>query len=144
MDISETKEELLNCKDCQYFTFNNQTHLVKVIKCYDGDTLYCVFKHDGDYYKFRIRMNGYDTAEMKPSKKIPEQERVEIKRRALEAKKRLEELTMDDLVYLECDKFDKYGRILGVVKKNLDDEKSVNDIMVEEGHGVVYHGGTKG
>ena len=143
MNILETEDELKNCEECQYFSFSGQTHLIKVIKCYDGDTLYCIFKHDGGYYKFKIRMDGYDTAEMKPSRKIPDQERDEIKKRALEAKKRLEELTMNQLVYLECREFDKYGRILGVIKRELDDKKSVNDMMIEEGHGVVYHGGTK-
>ena len=40
-------------------------------------------------------------------------------------------------------KFDKYGRLLGTVKLNHSDKKTVNDIMVEEGHGYPYYGGTK-
>ena len=38
--------------------------------------------------------------------------------------------------------FDKYGRLL-VNVYNLVDKKSVNDMMVEEGFGKMYDGGTK-
>ena len=142
-DIIETAEELAQFDDCDYFTFDGQTHLVKVVKCYDGDTFYCIFKCNGKYSKFKIRMLGYDSYEMKPSKSIPEIERKEIKRRAKAAKERLEELILNKNVYLICHEFEKYGRILGTVKININDTKSVNELMVEEGHGYEYHGGTK-
>jgi endonuclease YncB( thermonuclease family) len=52
----------------------------------------------------------------------------------------LEELILNKNVYLLCKDFDKYGRILGVVKYNLSDKKTINDIMLEEGHGDPYFG----
>jgi endonuclease YncB( thermonuclease family) len=126
-----------------YFSFNDEVHLAKIVKCYDGDSIYCVFKHNKKYQKFKIRMDGYDSPEMKPSRKLDDEVREDIKRRAKLAKKRIEELILDKNVYLFCHGFDKYGRILGTVKINLDDSATVNEIMVEEGHGYLYEGGTK-
>ena len=37
--------------------------------------------------------------------------------------------------------FDKYGRLLVKLYKN--NNSLINDIMINEGHGYVYHGGTK-
>ena len=142
--IIETEEQLNNCTDeCNLFTFNGEIHLAKVVKCYDGDTFYCIFMHDGRLQKFHIRMYGYDSCEMKPSLSIPSKERIELKRKAQLAKKRIEQLILNKNVYLFCLGFDKYGRILGNVKLNKDDEKTINDTMLEEGHGSAYFGGTK-
>lgn len=142
-DIIETEQELLECKDCPVFTFDGEIHLAKVVKCYDGDTLYCIFKHNNKYNTFHVRMYGYDSPEMKPSTTIPENERKNIKQKALEAKYRLEGLTLNKNVYLFCKGFDKYGRILGIVKTNINDNKSINEVMIEEGHGYNYFGGIK-
>ena len=145
MSIKETPEELNEfSKNTPLFNFNNEMHLAKVVKCYDGDTIHCIFKHDDKYQKFSIRMYSYDTPELRPSKNIPQKERLLEIKKAKEAKKRLQELILDKLVYLECKGFDKYGRILGIVKLSLDDKKSVNDMMVEEGFGKLYFGGSKG
>ena len=142
-NIIETNDELNKYDDCDFFSFNGEIHLAKVISCYDGDTFYCIFQCNGNYSKFKIRMYGYDSAEMKPSKSIPEDQRQEIKAKAIAAKHRLEELILNKNIYLFCKEFEKYGRILANVKLNLDDEKTINDIMVNEGHGYPYFGGTK-
>ena len=142
-NIIETEQELNECKNCAIFTFDGEIHLVKVIKCYDGDTIHCIFKCNNKYSIFNVRMYGYDSAEMKPSKSIPEPQRSEIKRNAVKAKEKLEELILNKNVYLFCKGFDKYGRILGIIKTNIDDNKSINDIVIEEGYGYVYYGGTK-
>ena len=47
------------------------------------------------------------------------------------------------LVYLKCGKFDKYGRLLGTIFLNEHDTVSVNELMVNNGYGYEYHGGTK-
>lgn len=145
MSIIETIEELEQCdkNNCKFFTFCC-VHLAKVIYCYDGDTIHCIFKHNDVYQKFRIRMNGYDCCEMKPSKKIESKIRAELIVKAKEAKARLEELILGKNVYLFCDGLDKYGRILGTVRFVNDVESvSVNQMMINEGYGYVYEGGTK-
>ena len=48
-----------------------------------------------------------------------------------------------DIPAKECFDFDKYGRIL-VKVYNIDDVSlSINDIMINEGHGKIYDGGKK-
>jgi endonuclease YncB( thermonuclease family) len=47
------------------------------------------------------------------------------------------------LVYIRCGKFDKYGRLLGDIFINKKDKISVNELMVANGYGYKYHGGTK-
>ena len=89
--IIETETELNSeeiCK-CKFFTFTG-VHLAKVVKCYDGDTIHCIFKIDGNYHKFKIRMDGYDSAEMKPSLKLDPTIRKELKEKALLAKQNLD------------------------------------------------------
>jgi endonuclease YncB( thermonuclease family) len=86
---------------------------------------------------------GYDTAEMKPSK--TKENRLEEKELALKAKNRLEELLnkhITKLIKIQCLEFDKYGRLL-INVWNMVDSKSINEIMIEEGHGKAYAGGTK-
>lgn len=133
----------MNSNDSIFFTFEGETHLAKITKCYDGDTVHCVFKHNGAYQKFHVRMDGYDSWEMRPNKSIPEPKRSELIQKANIAKERLQELILNKIVYVTCGTFDKYGRILGTIKLAVDDAKTVNDMMIEEGHGYVYHGGTK-
>ena len=48
----------------------------------------------------------------------------------------------NQLVYLKCGKFDKYGRLLGYVYIE-DDTESVNEMMIKNNHAYEYHGGTK-
>lgn len=144
MNFNENVEELEKYnKDTPFYTYAGQVHLAKVVKCVDGDTVYCVFKQGDTYHKFNIRMAGYDSPEMRPSKKIPEEKRVEIKEKALLAKNRLKELIGNKCIYLFCEGDDKYGRILGTIKLQIDDERSINQQMIDEGHGYPYNGGTK-
>mgnify|MGYP003682290127 FL=1 len=49
----------------------------------------------------------------------------------------------NQLVYLKCSKFDKYGRVLGDIFINKYDTKSVNEIMIDNDYAYEYHGGTK-
>lgn len=112
----------------------------KVVHCYDGDTIHCVMLFNGVYNRFKVRMSGYDTAEMKPKKALGLEVCEKIKEEAHAAKDRLCALILNKCVKLDCDGFDKYGRLLGTV---FCDEINVNDLMVEEGFGYVYNGGTK-
>jgi endonuclease YncB( thermonuclease family) len=142
--IQETINELAKCDgNCPSFTLDGEIHLAKVVKCYDGDTIHCVFKHDNRYLKFNVRMMGYDSSEMQPKKTIEEGKRKEIKAKAVMAKKRLEDLILGKNVYLFCGPFDKYGRLLGTIRLGMDDGITVNQMMIDEGHGYVYVGGTK-
>ena len=146
--VKETEEiisKLLLCdKKTPVFTLEGQTKLCKVVDIYDGDTCRVVFNHNGCINKWNVRMNGYDSPEMRPSRSLPNRE--EIKKKAVESKEYLRSLvanSAEQLVYVKCGGFDKYGRLLGELYVNLEDEKSVNQQMIDNGHGYEYHGGTK-
>jgi endonuclease YncB( thermonuclease family) len=119
-------------KNTQEFNFNNCTKIAKVVDVYDGDTVKACFSIDNSliFYKFNIRLYGYNSEEIRQKKDEPLRE--QKKELAIKQKKALEEMVLDKIVHIECLGFDKYGRILG--KIFLDNEKKtcVNDIMVQD------------
>ena len=139
-----TKLELIKTdKDVNYFNFDGKTFIAKPCHVYDGDTFSVIFDYKGELIKYRCRCYGYDTPEMRPSLKKPD--RLKEKELALIAKNRMIELLEahpSKLIKIECLKFDKYGRILIKAYNNVH-EKSINELMVEEGYGKWYNGGTK-
>ena len=144
-ESDEIIQQLKVCdKKTPKFSLQGLTKICKVVDIYDGDTCRVVFNHNGCINKWNIRMNGYDSPEMRPSRNL--ENRDEIKKKALESKNFLKSLVAnspEQLVYLKCGGFDKYGRLLGELYVNLDDEKSVNQQMIDNNYGYVYHGGTK-
>jgi len=121
-----------------YFT------IAKVVSVYDGDTCRVVIPYKDDFYKWNVRLDGYDTPEMRPSKSKPNRDK-EIEA-AKEAKKFLISKVMstpEQLIFIKCKNFDKYGRLLADIYLNMKDTISVNDLMVQNGHGYLYNGGTK-
>lgn len=145
-NFEKTNEKLLNIKDAKdvpYFSFSGKTFIAKHCNIYDGDTFSVIFEHNGELIKYKCRCMGYDCAEMKPNKDKPNRD--EEKELAIKAKNRLEELLnkhSTKLIKIECLQFDKYGRLL-INVYNMVDEKSINQIMIDEGHGKPYIGGTK-
>ncbi len=144
---SNTETRLMSAKedDIPYFTFNGKTFLAKPVNVYDGDTFSIIFEYTpgGELIKYRCRCYGYDSAEMKPRLDFAGREEEIVKANA--AKARLIELLgahPTGLVKVECLDFDKYGRILVKVWNQVS-SFSVNDMMVAEGHGKPYFGGTK-
>lgn len=117
------------------------SYYAKIVDVYDGDTITVCFYRNKECIKVKCRMYGYDSPEMRPSKKLENRE--EIKKNAILARDRLSELTNknNNIVKIECLEFDKYGRVLTKVY-SLENEY-INDIMVNENHGVPYFGGKK-
>lgn len=115
------------------FTFDGQVKIAKCVDVYDGDTITVVFKHDNKYQKFKVRMLGYDSPELRTRD-------ADEKEYAREAKKQLSEKLLGKIFKLECGKFDKYGRLLGTVVLN---GVNINEWMIESNMGVRYDGGTK-
>jgi endonuclease YncB( thermonuclease family) len=126
-----------------YFTFSGKTLIAKPCNIYDGDTFSICFVEENRVVKWRCRCLGYDSPEMKPLLKNPNREKE--KELAQLAKQRFEQLLFKNpsgLVRVVCGDFDKYGRVLGTIFNDIDEE-SINSIMIKEGHGKVYDGGTK-
>ena len=143
-DGDDIINQLNTCdKNTPVFSLNGDIKLCKVVDIYDGDTIKVVFLDNNRVNKWNIRMEGYDSPEMRPSRKL--ENRDEIKKKAIESKNYLKSLIMNDnqFVYLKCGKFDKYGRLLGCVYINKTDQESVNDLMIKNNYAYEYHGGTK-
>ncbi len=67
----------------------------------------------------------------------------EKKKKGHAAKARLKELIKENKneFILTSHGLGKFGRVLGEIF--LDDDRNVNDILIEEGHAYEYHGGNK-
>jgi len=122
------------------FTLDKKILEAKIVSVYDGDTCFAVFAiHNNTFVKFRIRMQGYDSPEMKPRLDKIDREKEIIK--AKKAKEELEKLVLHKIVYLHCGKWDKYGRLLATIYTR--DNINVNQYMINNNFGYIYHGGTK-
>ena len=125
--------------DIPIFSLNGYKSICRVVDVYDGDSCTIIFEWEGKMRKFKCRCNGYDSPEMKPRLII--ENRDEIIKNAKLAKERLCELTKD-CIRVKCLEFDKYGRLL-VELYTFYSKESINQKMINEGHGYEYHGGTK-
>lgn len=137
------------------FTLNGIKTYARLVDVYDGDTMTCVFPIFGDnYFKFNIRLNGIDTAEMKS----------EFKNIALDARHKILNYLCEDIynlnvdchrsdiqdflkrnvitVWLECHDFDKYGRILGDIYKSKE-TISLSNVLLNANLAYKYNGGKK-
>ena len=125
--------------DIPIFSLNGYKAICRVVDVYDGDSCTIIFEWEGKMRKFKCRCNGYDSPEMKPRLII--ENRDQIIKNAKLAKERLYELTKD-CIRVKCLEFDKYGRLL-VELYTFYSKESINQKMINEGHGYEYHGGTK-
>jgi endonuclease YncB( thermonuclease family) len=131
---------------------------------YDGDTCKIVLAINNNLQKFNCRLLGLDTPEMKPPINKLNRE-MEILN-AHKCRNRLLQLTTTcncnidsvlkktdikallksnkHILMIKCHDFDKYGRLL-VELLTVGDEinKTVNQILIDEGYAKSYDGGTK-
>ena len=114
---------------------------VKVLKIVDGDTVdvdidlgFGIVLTDE-----RVRIMGIDTPESRTSDKVE-------KVFGLASKNRLKELLDKEAILITFDDKNgedmkgKFGRVLGDFKVG---DKTVTEILIEEGHAVKYHGQAK-
>lgn len=144
LHFSSLEKQLNSCDNkTPLFSLEDKVKLCKVVNVYDGDTCKVVFRLNDQVHRWNIRMDGYDTPEMRPSKSKPNRDEEIIAAKA--AKEYLKGLVMNEnqLVYIKCGKFDKYGRLLGTLYIKKNDLISVNQMMIDNKHGYPYHGGTK-
>lgn len=126
-----------------YFSFKGKIFNARCCSVYDGDTFTALFIYNGEFIKYKCRCYGYDSPEMKPLlSKLNREEEIQLAHKAKERFIELVEKSKNNLIRIECLDFDKYGRILVNVYNGVD-KQSINDIMISEGHGKPYFGGTK-
>lgn len=143
-----------NVEDYPLFSLKGFKTYAKLLANYDGDTGDIFFIYKDIPMRVKARFYGYDCSEMKPALNDPKRE--EKKTKAVMAKKRLWELCTnknenekhETLIYIHCYDYDKYGRLMVVayqlpVDENELFENSINNKMIQEGHGYNYYGGKK-
>jgi endonuclease YncB( thermonuclease family) len=112
----------------------------KVISVYDADTVTIAVPLNEKLYKVRCRLLGIDSAE-KRTKNIEE------KKVANEATEWLRSQINNQIIWVKCGKWDKYGgRVLGTLymtEKDMNDNSSVNMMIVDKGYAYKYDGKKK-
>lgn len=157
MDISSVKEFYKqHGGNTPFFTLNGIKDYARVTEVYDGDTITIVMNISGSFLKFKCRMMGIDTCEIRS--KNPKNKELAIKARnrliQLITDKQVDEASkkkdvssfLDEDVYVvwvHCLEFDKYGRALIQCFKSPVSTKSFSEILVEEKLAYKYEGDTK-
>ena len=111
--------------DVDFFNLNGFKTWAKCVKVYDGDTGTFVFFFNNKPFKFRVRLAGIDTPEIKSNN--PDEMAVGIL-----ARNKLQGLIYDKLVFLECLRWDKYGRLLAKIYSDNIIQKSINQTLIDE------------
>ena len=122
-----------------FHSYKNEQDICKVIKCYDGDSIHIIRMIGKIPYRFRCRLSGIDTAEIR-SKNIEE------KKFAIKTRDYLANLILNQYVWITFGEFDKYGRLLCTIYLTHKDTKhnhSINERLIEEGYAQPYNGDTK-
>jgi endonuclease YncB( thermonuclease family) len=130
----------INPDDVPLFSLEGLWVSCRVISVYDGDSCTVIFKLGKDMAKFKVRMEGYDSPEMRPRLNSPGRD--EEKRKAIIAKDALIAKTHNRVIIMCCGKWDKYGRLLGTLYEN-ENKNNINKWMIDSGYGYPYDGGTK-
>lgn len=116
------------------FSLNEKIIYGKVVSVYDGDSINVCFPFKGEMTRWKCRLSGIDTPELR-SKNDKEKEK------AYEVRDLLRIKILNQMVNIHCEKFDKYGRLL--VRIFTVEDECVNDWLISEGHANIYYGGTK-
>jgi micrococcal nuclease len=121
--------------DTPFFSLNGTSTSATIVKVYDGDTIHAVFDFMGKPFKWKCRIAHVDTPELRTKNE-------EEKKRGYAVRDQLSELILNKVVQLDCQEFDKYGRLL--VEITIPETKvRVHEWLVENGHAKAYEGGTK-
>lgn len=125
----------------RYFSYDGKKLKARIVEVYDGDTCTAIFRQNGNsgpLIKYKIRLIGIDSPELKPRLICPNREKIIENAKA--SKKVVEDKILGRIVTLECGGFDKYGRILATIHVG---SCNLNEWLLEEGYAKSYDGGKK-
>jgi endonuclease YncB( thermonuclease family) len=129
---------LSDITDAEEFSFNNMRKKAKIISVYDADTVDAILCVRDRPYKFKIRLNGIDTPEIRPLKTMPNRDiHVEC---GIKCREYLKSKILNKIVEVQCSEFDKYGRILGEI---IFDNKNISEHLISKKYAKKYEGKTK-
>ena len=90
-------------------SLNGETCIAFITNVYDGDTCTANIQSKCGVYQWKVRMNGYDTPELKSNFES------EYKVHAKACSNILRNLILNRTVILQCYSYDKWGRVLADV-----------------------------
>jgi len=108
-------------------------YIAKISDVYDGDTCKAIIigiMGAIDPYEFRIRMLMYNAEEIKQSTKLDDDTRRNRHAIAIAQKQKLSDFILNQIVIVDCKKFDAFGRLLALLY-NINDDISINDQMIQ-------------
>ena len=128
-------------KSVKAFNFAGMNTIGKVCNVYDGDTCRVIFYFHDQLTRLTVRLASIDTPEIR-SKDPNEIEH------GLKARDFLSNLVLNQLVYVELGKYDKYKRPLTNIylldqDLNKIGDKTVQEMLVENKLAIHYTGGTR-
>lgn len=138
-EIEKKQREMLKnatYENTKEFNLKNVKCWTKPLRVYDGDTLHLAIIINDEKKRFRCRLKGIDTAELK-SDDPTEREIAEL------TKKTLIEMLGTDLIWTEFYGNDKYGRPIVALFRGPDEHVSLNSELVLLGLAYEYNGGSR-
>lgn len=150
-----------NFSNTKPFSLKGIECFARVVHIHDGDTITAIIPLLNDFYKFSIRLAGIDTCEMKSPNEKNQTLALKARDRLIHLIKTTNKTTKEEdedekqqdikpylfqhieLVFLSCQDFDKYGRVLAHVKKNKDDSQTFSEILIQEKLAYPYDGKKK-
>jgi endonuclease YncB( thermonuclease family) len=125
------------------FPFKEE-YYARVLSVYDGDTITIAFLHDNTIFKYKLRINGIDTPEIRGKDKYsPEYIKKGIEARNFSRMFLLNEdlSPLNKLFKVKIKDYDKYGgRIIGDIYIN---DELLSNLLIENKYAVKYDGGKK-
>jgi endonuclease YncB( thermonuclease family) len=115
------------------FSFNGKTIYAKCVSVYDGDTVTVKFLYRGECLKYKVRLMGIDTPELR-TKNAQEKELSQ------KIREHVAIMILNKIIKLKCYDFDKYGRILADIYVS---DICVNEYLLSRKFAVRYDGDTK-
>lgn len=109
-------------------TFKGDTKKCKILSVYDGDTCTITFNFNDKYYKWKCRLYGINSPEIRTLDKTE-------KNRGYEARDYLKSRIDGKIVTITFHGFEKYGRLLGTIYL---DGININQEMIEKKYAVSY------
>jgi endonuclease YncB( thermonuclease family) len=137
VDFAFLEDSKYNSKTAK-FSLNGYKTYGKCVHVYDGDTVHLIIRlpNSDTCFKWIVRLMGIDTPEIKSKNTIEKQ-------KAKEAQAFLANQILNKIIYIECLEFDKYGRLLANLYQDMNESKSLNQLMIDNGFAKSYDGGHK-
>lgn len=154
-------------KNTECFSLKGFSTFARVVSIYDADTITVVMDLQGCCMapcgsieptpescmrKFSVRLFGIDAAEMKNANKALQHVAIKARDRLVELITGKKDMDLESDVYVvwvQCEEFDKYGRLLARVYSidsatgKVDRTKSLSDMLLAENLVYAYKGKTK-